>query len=56
LFLQGDLPAATRDRLSRFSNGEDRAYPVYWTAEDAADHRTRSLCHLVLCLPEFQLD
>jgi hypothetical protein len=30
--------------------------PVYWTAEDVADHRARALCHLVLTLPEFQLD
>ena len=30
--------------------------PVYWTAQDAADNRVRTLCHLVLTQPEFQLD
>jgi uncharacterized protein (DUF1800 family) len=33
-----------------------KAVPVYWTKEDAAEHRVRTLCHLVLALPEFQLD
>jgi uncharacterized protein (DUF1800 family) len=56
VFLQGDVPAATRDRLVQFANRMDGAYPVYWTVEDAANHRVRSLCHLVLCVPEFQLD
>jgi uncharacterized protein (DUF1800 family) len=56
VFLQGDVRAAARDRLLAFANQSEGAYPVYWTADDAANHRTRSLCHLVLCLPEFQLD
>ena len=57
LFLQGDVPAGTRERLLRYAaNVEGQTYPIYWTAEDAANHRTRTLCHLVLCLPEFQLD
>lgn len=57
LFLQGDLPAASRERLAEYARGgADGIYPVYWTADDAANHRVRSLCHLVLCLPEFQLD
>ena len=30
--------------------------PVYWTEQDAADHRVRALCHLALTLPEFQLE
>ena len=29
--------------------------PVYWTEDEAADHRVRALCHLVLTLPEYQL-
>lgn len=57
LFLQGDVSAATRERLTQYAAGAERAtYPVYWTADDAANHRSRTLCHLVLCLPEFQLD
>ncbi len=57
VFLQGDVPAATRDRLLRYANNNERqSYPAFWTADDIANHRTRTLCHLVLCLPEFQLD
>jgi uncharacterized protein (DUF1800 family) len=57
VFLQGDVPAASRQRLLEYANDNERqSYPVYWTAEDAANHRVRTLCHLVLCLPEFQLD
>ncbi len=57
LFLQGDVPAATRDNLVQFAgNTQGQSYPVYWTTDDAENHRIRALCHLVLCLPEFQLD
>jgi uncharacterized protein (DUF1800 family) len=56
LFLQGDVPAATRERLLRYQReAQSQPVPMYWTAEDAADQRVRSLCHLVLNLPEFQL-
>ena len=57
LFLQGDVPAASRTRLLDYArNAHNNTVPVYWTAQDAADQRVRSLCHLVLTLPEFQLD
>jgi hypothetical protein len=57
VLLQGDVPADARNRLLQYAaDAERQSYPVYWTAEDAANHRTRTLCHLVLCLPEFQLD
>jgi len=57
LFLQGDVPAASRTRLLEYArNAHNNPVPVYWTAQDAADQRVRSLCHLVLTLPEFQLD
>jgi Protein of unknown function (DUF1800) len=57
VFLQGDVPAASRDRLVQYAgNMERESHPVYWTAADVANHRVRSLCHLVLCLPEYQLD
>jgi uncharacterized protein (DUF1800 family) len=56
LFLQGDVPAATRARLLRYeTESQNESVPVYWTAEDAADQRPRNLCHLVLNVPEFQL-
>jgi uncharacterized protein (DUF1800 family) len=57
LFLQGDVPAASRSRLLDYERrARTEPVPVYWTAQDAADHRVRTLCHLVLTLPEFQLD
>lgn len=57
LFLQGDVPEATRKRLVEFqASAHKRPAPVFWTAQDAADHRVRTLCHLVLTQPEFQLD
>ena len=57
VFLQGDVPAATRTRLVEYmQNRARRTHPAYWTSEDAEDHRTRALAHMVLCLPEFQLD
>jgi uncharacterized protein (DUF1800 family) len=57
VFLQGDVPAESRARLLDYQKrAHKRPVPVYWTAQDAADHRVRALCHLVLALPEFQLD
>jgi Protein of unknown function (DUF1800) len=56
IFLQGNAPPATRTRLLQYmENARQHPTPVYWSAADAADHRVRSLCHLVLGLPEFQL-
>jgi uncharacterized protein (DUF1800 family) len=56
LFLQGDVPAATRNRLLQYAaQARKQNVPVYWTAQDAANHRVRTLCQLVLRLPEFQL-
>jgi uncharacterized protein (DUF1800 family) len=57
LFLQGDLPAESRAKLLEYQQrSRTQSFPVYWTREDAANHRVRTLCHLVLTLPEFQLD
>jgi uncharacterized protein (DUF1800 family) len=57
LFLQGDVPAESRQRLVAYQKkSRTMKVPVYWTEQDAADHRVRALCHLVLTLPEFQLD
>jgi uncharacterized protein (DUF1800 family) len=57
LFLQNDVPAETRTRLVDYQKkSHAQALPVYWTEKDATDHRVRDLCHLVLSLPEFQLD
>jgi uncharacterized protein (DUF1800 family) len=57
LFLQGDVPAESRTSLLDYlRSARKRTVPVYWTAQDAADHRVRTLCYLVLTLPELQLD
>lgn len=57
LFLQGDVQDATRRRLVQYlETSSSQSYPFFWTAEDAADQRVRAMCHMVLCLPEFQLD
>jgi uncharacterized protein (DUF1800 family) len=57
LFLQGDVPAASRQQLLEYERrSHEQPVPGYWTEEDAANHRVRSLCRLVLTLPEFQLD
>jgi uncharacterized protein (DUF1800 family) len=56
LFLQNDVPAEARSKLAEYlQQSHKQIVPVYWTAEDAADHRVRTVCHLILTLPEFQL-
>jgi uncharacterized protein (DUF1800 family) len=56
VFLQGDVPAESRRRLLDYAGKSHKGkVPVYWTAQDAEDHRVRALCHLVLTQPEFQL-
>ena len=48
--------AATRDKLLAYLNtAKTVKYPVYWSADDVANHRVRAVTHLVLTLPEFQL-
>ena len=57
LFHQGDVPDEARRKLVEYQAGSrSQSVPSYWTNQDAADHRIRTLCHLVLTLPEFQLD
>jgi uncharacterized protein (DUF1800 family) len=56
LFLQADVPAASRTTLlSYLQQARNNPVPVYWTQQDAEDQRIRAVCHLVLCLPEYQL-
>jgi uncharacterized protein (DUF1800 family) len=57
LFLQNDVPPESRTRLLQYERqAHKQSVPVFWTDADAAEHRVRTLCHLVLALPEFQLD
>jgi uncharacterized protein (DUF1800 family) len=57
IFFQGDVPDESRSRLLEYLK-QSRAtkFPVYWTADDIANHRIRAVTHLVLTLPEFQLN
>ena len=57
LFLQSDAAPDARARLLADLSASAKAkYPPYWSADDVAAHRMRTLAHLVLTLPEFQLD
>jgi uncharacterized protein (DUF1800 family) len=57
LFLQGDVPAASREQLLGYTRQAPRQGTLPYEPEDVArDHPVRALCHLVLTLPEFQLD
>ena len=57
VFFQGDVPAASRERLLGYlEQAKGVRHPGYWSAADAAGHRARAVTHLVLTLPEFQLD
>jgi len=57
LLLQRDVPADARARLvHHLQQARQQKVPVFWTADDAADHRVRGVCHLILALPEFQLN
>jgi uncharacterized protein (DUF1800 family) len=57
LFLQGDVPEESYAKLLKYQrDSHKQSVPVYWSEDDAANHRVRTLCHLVLTLPEFQLD
>ncbi len=52
LFLQGDVPADSRSRLREYmQRSTKQATPIYWTADDVADQRVRTLCNLVLRCP-----
>jgi uncharacterized protein (DUF1800 family) len=56
LFLQGDVAPEVRSQLVQYQQkSRQQNVPVFWTEQDAADHRIRTLCHLVLALPEIQL-
>jgi hypothetical protein len=57
VFLQGDVSAEARAKLLDYQHHAHKLpAPVYWTEQEVADQRVRSLCHLVLTLPEFQLN
>ena len=57
LFLQGDVSTETRSAVvGSFAKAATTKHPPYWTATDTANHGKRAATHLVLTLPEFQLN
>jgi uncharacterized protein (DUF1800 family) len=57
LFLQGDVPAAARTRLYDYLRHARRApQSKYAKFMDEPEPPVRAVCHLVLALPEFQLN
>jgi uncharacterized protein (DUF1800 family) len=57
LFLDSEVSAESRNQLLHYyTNSQKQKFPAYWSKEDAEDQRVRTLCHLVLTLPEFQLN
>lgn len=56
VFLQNDVTADTRNSLLAYLKSSRAVQvPVYWTATDTIAHRLRTVAHLTLTLPEFQL-
>ena len=56
LFLQADVPSATRERLTQYlADARRRQSAAYELPDVAAAHPVRAVCHLILTLPEFQL-
>jgi uncharacterized protein (DUF1800 family) len=57
LFLQGDVPTATRERLQEYLRTVRKPVTTEYESIFAEpDRPVRALCHLVLTLPEFQLN
>jgi uncharacterized protein (DUF1800 family) len=57
LFLQNDVPSAARDRLLDYLRSARKpAASAYASLFDEPDRPVRAVCHLVLTLPEFQLN
>jgi uncharacterized protein (DUF1800 family) len=57
LFLQGGIPAETREQLQTYFDGAKKLpKPIYWSAADKDQQRVRALAHLILSVPEYQLN
>jgi uncharacterized protein (DUF1800 family) len=57
VFLQGDVPTESRAKLLEYlKQARGVKFPVYWTQDDIANHRYRAVAHLMLTLPEFELN
>jgi uncharacterized protein (DUF1800 family) len=57
VFVQGDVPPDSRAKLLDYlATAKTTKYPTYWSDDDVTSHRVRAVAHLVLTLPEFELD
>lgn len=57
VFLQDDVAAETRAAVAQsFEKAGRTRHPPYWSAKDLRNHAVRATAHLVLTLPEFQLN
>lgn len=57
LFLQNDLAKETTEKLHQFRDDVSKqAYPAHWSEARRREHAAISLCHVVLTVPEYQLD
>jgi uncharacterized protein (DUF1800 family) len=56
VFHQNDVPATAKEKLlAHLADSAKVKYPSFWSADDTSKHRLRTLAHLVLTLPEYQL-
>jgi uncharacterized protein (DUF1800 family) len=56
VFHQHDVPAAAKEKLlAHLADSAKTRYPAFWSADDVTRYRLRTLAHLTLTLPEFQL-
>lgn len=56
LLLQGDIPDATIAKVqARSDQLKQQKYAAYWTKQFIHEHQVRSIAHLLMTLPEFQL-
>jgi hypothetical protein len=56
VFLQHDVPATAKNKLlAHLAESAKAKPPAFWTSDEVAAHRVRTVAHLVLTLPEVQL-
>jgi hypothetical protein len=56
VFHQHDVPATAKEKLvAHLADSAKVRYPSFWTSDDVTRHRLRTVAHLTLTLPEFQL-
>jgi hypothetical protein len=57
LFLQDDVPPASREQLTQYlADARRQRASAYEPDDAAAAHPVRAVCHLILTLPEYQLN